>query len=52
LLVEEAPEAYKPIAGVIADLEAFGLARVVASFRPLVTVKKVAIERPRKENRR
>ncbi len=41
LLVEEAPEAYKPIAGVIADLEAFGLVRVVASFRPLVTLKKV-----------
>ncbi|MGC2778732.1 MAG: RNA ligase RtcB family protein [Bradyrhizobium sp.] len=52
LLVEEAPEAYKPIAGVIADLESFGLARVVASFRPLVTVKKIALERPRKEDRR
>ncbi|MGJ4922688.1 RNA ligase RtcB family protein [Bradyrhizobium oligotrophicum] len=52
LLAEEAPEAYKPIAGVIADLEAFGLARVVASFRPLVTVKKIAVERPRKEDRR
>jgi len=52
LLIEEAPEAYKPIAGVIADLEAFGLARVVASFRPLVTVKKVAVERARKEDRR
>ncbi|BAM87090.1 conserved hypothetical protein [Bradyrhizobium oligotrophicum S58] len=52
LLVEEAPEAYKPIGGVIADLEAFGLARVVASFRPLVTVKKIAVARPRKEDRR
>ena len=52
LLAEEAPEAYKPIAGVIADLEAFGLARVVASFRPLVTVKKIATIRPRKEDRR
>ncbi|UFZ03212.1 RNA ligase RtcB family protein [Bradyrhizobium ontarionense] len=52
LLVEEAPEAYKPIAGVIGDLEAFGLARVVASFRPLVTVKKIANERPRREDRR
>lgn len=52
LLAEEAPEAYKPIGGVIADLEAFGLARVVASFRPLVTVKKIAITRPRKEDRR
>lgn len=52
LLVEEAPEAYKPIKGVITDLQAFGLVRVVASLRPLVTVKKVAIERPRKEDRR
>lgn len=39
LLVEEAPEAYKSIARVIADLEQFGLARVVATFRPLVTFK-------------
>ncbi|WP_316176290.1 RtcB family protein [Bradyrhizobium sp. SZCCHNRI1073] len=52
LLAEEAPEAYKPIVGVIADLEAFGLARVVASFRPLVTVKKIAVQRPRREDRR
>ncbi|WP_315783956.1 MULTISPECIES: RNA ligase RtcB family protein [unclassified Bradyrhizobium] len=52
LLAEEAPEAYKPISGVIADLESFGLARVVASFRPLVTVKKIATERRHKEDRR
>jgi release factor H-coupled RctB family protein len=39
LLVEEAPEAYKSIDRVIADLADFGLARVVASFRPLVTFK-------------
>ncbi|CCE02027.1 RNA ligase RtcB family protein [Bradyrhizobium sp. STM 3809] len=52
LLAEEAPEAYKPITGVIADLEAFGLARVVASFRPLVTVKKIATMRRPKEDRR
>ena len=39
LLVEEAPEAYKSIDRVIADLVEFGLARVVASFRPLVTFK-------------
>jgi release factor H-coupled RctB family protein len=52
LLVEEAPEAYKPIEGVIADLAAFGLARVVASFRPVVTVKKVAAERAPREYRR
>lgn len=52
LLIEEAPEAYKPIAGVIADLAAFGLARVIASFRPLVTVKKVVVEREQKDHRR
>lgn len=39
LLVEEAPEAYKSIDRVIADLVAFGLARVVATFWPLVTFK-------------
>ena len=39
LLVEEAPEAYKTIDRVIADLAEFGLARVVATFRPLVTFK-------------
>lgn len=39
LLVEEAPEAYKSAEGVIADLAAFGLARIVASLRPLVTFK-------------
>ena len=39
LLVEEAPEAYKSIDRVIADLTDFGLARVVATFRPLVTFK-------------
>ena len=40
LLMEEAPEAYKSIDRVIADLVEFGLARVVATFRPLVTFKK------------
>jgi release factor H-coupled RctB family protein len=39
LIVEEAPEAYKSIDGVIADLVDFGLARVVATFRPLITFK-------------
>jgi release factor H-coupled RctB family protein len=39
LLIEEAPEAYKGIDRVIADLVEFGLARVVATFRPLVTFK-------------
>jgi release factor H-coupled RctB family protein len=39
LLVEEAPDAYKNIGRVIDDLVAFGLVRVVATFRPLVTFK-------------
>ncbi|WP_283844355.1 RtcB family protein [Bradyrhizobium manausense] len=52
LLVEEAPEAYKSIAGVIADLASFGLARAVASFRPVVTVKKVVDLTAQKEDRR
>ena len=39
LIVEEAPEAYKSIDRVIADLADFGLARVVATFRPLITFK-------------
>ena len=60
LLAEEAPEAYKSIDRVIADLVEFGLARVVATFRPLVTFKKgqsTAPERGKrekswKENRR
>jgi release factor H-coupled RctB family protein len=52
LLIEEAPEAYKSIEGVIADLEAFGLARVVASFRPIVTVKKVVAGPAQREDRR
>lgn len=39
LLIEEAPDAYKSITRVIEDLTTFGLARVVASFRPLVTFK-------------
>jgi len=39
LLWEEAPAAYKDAAGVVSDLEAAGLARVVAVLRPLVTFK-------------
>jgi release factor H-coupled RctB family protein len=39
LLVEEAPDAYKNIGRVIDDLVAFGLVRVVATFRPLITFK-------------
>ncbi|MFV0298479.1 MAG: RNA ligase RtcB family protein [Hyphomicrobiaceae bacterium] len=42
LLVEEAPTAYKTIGRVIDDLVAFGLVRIVATFRPLVTFKKGA----------
>jgi release factor H-coupled RctB family protein len=56
LLVEEAPEAYKNIERVIADLVEFGLARVVASFRPLVTFKtggkKEARDKPRHRDRK
>lgn len=40
LLAEEAPDAYKSIERVIADLVDFGLVRVVATFRPLLTFKK------------
>lgn len=36
---EEAPEAYKPVASVVGDLFAAGLAEPVAAFRPLVTFK-------------
>jgi len=39
LLIEEAPDAYKAIDRVIGDLVDHGLARVVATFRPLVTYK-------------
>ncbi len=39
LIYEEAPEAYKDIGGVIADLEAAGLVRVIARLRPLLSYK-------------
>lgn len=39
LIYEEAPQAYKDIHRVIADLDAAGLIEVVATFRPLVTYK-------------
>jgi release factor H-coupled RctB family protein len=39
LLVEEAPDAYKDVRKVVADLEAEGLARVVATLRPVLTFK-------------
>jgi release factor H-coupled RctB family protein len=50
-LVEEAPEAYKAIDGVVSDLVDFGLARVVATFRPVVTFKN-AQAFPRERKRR
>jgi release factor H-coupled RctB family protein len=39
LIFEEAPEAYKDIKDVIADLEASGLIRVIAQLRPLLSYK-------------
>lgn len=49
MLREEAPEAYKNIAQVIADLEGNGLASVVASFKPIVTFKSVVEKHARRE---
>lgn len=40
LLYEEAPEAYKKIESVIDDLQSFGLVKVIASLRPVLTFKK------------
>lgn len=40
LLIEEAGAAYKSAAGVLADLEALGLARSIATLRPVLTYKK------------
>jgi len=39
LLYEEAPEAYKDIDIVIKDLVQAGLAKVIATFRPILTYK-------------
>ncbi|UKK83731.1 RNA ligase RtcB family protein [Sphingopyxis sp. BSN-002] len=39
LIFEEAPQAYKDIGGVVGDLEAAGLIRVIASLRPLLSYK-------------
>jgi len=39
LLYEEAPEAYKNIDTVVSDLVEFGLARVVAVMKPVITFK-------------
>ncbi len=52
LLVEEAPDAYKSIDRVIADLVEFGLARVVAMFRPLLTFKTATARPVRSDARR
>src|SRR3954470_6652054 len=45
LLYEEAPAAYKNIEAVIQDLVDAGLASVIATFRPLLTYKKRAVQR-------
>ncbi|WP_323767465.1 RNA ligase RtcB family protein [Antarctobacter sp.] len=39
LLIEEAGSAYKDAGAVLRDLEAFGLARAIAAFAPLLTFK-------------
>lgn len=39
LLYDEAPQAYKDIAQVIADLEAAGLVQTIAVYRPVLTYK-------------
>ena len=39
LIFEEAPDAYKDIGTVIADLEQAGLIRVIAKLRPLLSYK-------------
>jgi release factor H-coupled RctB family protein len=39
LLFEEAPENYKPIKQVLADLVEFGLVKPIAKLRPLLTYK-------------
>jgi release factor H-coupled RctB family protein len=45
LLYEEAPEAYKNIEDVIADLVADGLVSVIATLRPLLTYKTRKVRR-------
>jgi len=39
LLYEEIPDAYKDIESIVSDLVAFGLIKVIAKFRPLITYK-------------
>jgi release factor H-coupled RctB family protein len=45
LLYDEAPQAYKDIAQVIADLENLGLVRTIAVYRPVLTYKVRRAER-------
>jgi release factor H-coupled RctB family protein len=49
LLVEEAPEAYKDIDRVVAEMADAGLCRVVAVLRPLITFK--TARQPREDRR-
>jgi release factor H-coupled RctB family protein len=53
MLIEEAPDAYKNIEQVIDDLVRFGLAKVVATFRPMITFKSIQNDdrKPRKPHR-
>lgn len=51
LLVEEAGDAYKNIDRTIADLVDLALARVVATFRPMITFKTVRASSPRKPDK-
>jgi release factor H-coupled RctB family protein len=52
LLVEESGDAYKNVDRTIADLGDFGLARVAASFRPLITFKTARTASPAKPDKR
>ena len=52
LLIEEAPQAYKPSKQVLDDLVGFGLAEPVATLRPLLTYKKsVSEDAPRSKSK-
>jgi release factor H-coupled RctB family protein len=51
LLVEEAGDAYKNVDRTVADLADFGLARMAASFRPLITFKTARGASPAKADR-
>jgi release factor H-coupled RctB family protein len=51
LLVEESGDAYKNVDRTITDLGDFGLARVAASFRPLITFKTARTPSPAKADK-